>query len=157
MHCNLARAVGVLGDSWTPLILRDVLIGVRQFGEIQRDLGVSTNVLASRLHRLLDHGVLMREPYGSHPHRYEYRLTEKGEAAVPILLALLAWGDEWEGGPDGLPTRIVHRSCGATTVAVAHCAECGEPLDPADIDYCKGPGSRRGPGTEVLPDYLGPQ
>lgn len=153
--CNLARAVEVLGERWTPLILRDLLIGVRQFDEIRRDLGISTSVLTARLHRLTERGVVERRPYGDRG-RHEYHLTPKGEAAVPILLALLAWGDEWEGGPDGPPTQVVHRTCGRTTSARAHCAECGERLEPGDLSYHRGPGSRRAPGTEVLPTYLEP-
>ena len=156
MTCSIARAEGILGDSWTPLILRDLLVGFTQFDEIHRDLGIATNVLADRLGRLVEQGVVTREPYGTHPNRFRYRLTEKGEDAVPILLALLAWGDRWEAGKPGPPTLVVHTTCGKATTAVAHCAECGQKLELDDLEYHKGPASRQGPGTELLRDHLGP-
>jgi DNA-binding HxlR family transcriptional regulator len=156
MSCSMARALDVLGEWWTPLILRDLLVGFRHFDEIQRDLGISTNVLSDRLQHLVEHGVVERHQYGNHPSRYEYRLTPKGQDAVPILLELVAWGDRWEPGDDGAPTLIVHTTCGRATRAVAHCAECGARLEPEDLEYHRGPGSRRGPGTQLLPERLGP-
>lgn len=156
MSCSIARALSILGDWWTPLILRDLLVGFTRFDEIRNDLGVSTNVLSDRLGRLVEHGVVEREPYGSHPNRFRYRLTEKGEDAVPILLALVAWGDRWEAGKPGPPTLVVHTTCGKTTTAVAHCSECGQRLELDDLEYHKGPASRQGPGTELLRDHLGP-
>ncbi len=76
---------------------------------------------------------------------------------MPILLELVAWGDRWEpSDDDGAPTLIVHTTCGQATRAVAHCAECGARLKPDDLEYHKGPGSRRGPGTQLLPERLGP-
>jgi DNA-binding HxlR family transcriptional regulator len=157
MSCSIARALDILGESWTPLILRDLLIGFSRFDELQRDLGISTNVLTDRLRTLVDHGVVERRPYSTRPNRYEYRLTPKGEDAIPILLALVAWGDRWEAGRAGPPTYVVHVPCGRPVAAVAHCSECGEPLDLADLEYQKGPGSRRGPGTELLRERLGPR
>ena len=156
MSCSMARALNILGEWWTPLILRDLLVGFTQFDELHRDLGISTNVLTDRLRRLMDNGVVERRPYGSHSNRFEYRLTAKGRDAVPILLLLVAWGDRWEAGTDGPPTHIVHTSCGKPTKALIHCGECGQRLEPQDLEYHKGPGSRRAPGTQLLRDYLGP-
>ena len=73
MHCSIARALEILGEPWTPLILRDLLIGFTQFEELRRDLGISTNVLADRLAALLDHEVIERRRIGAHPNRFEYR------------------------------------------------------------------------------------
>jgi DNA-binding HxlR family transcriptional regulator len=157
MNCSIARALDVLGGWWAPLIIRDLLVGVRQFDEMRRDLGISTNVLTDRLNRLLDHGVIERSPYGSHPHRYEYRLTPKGEDAVPVLLALLAWGDRWASDGDGPPTEVVHEPCGAPTTPVLRCSDCGETLEAADLRYRNGPGARSGPGTAVLRERLAEQ
>jgi len=156
MHCSIARALEILGEPWTPLILRDLLIGFTQFEELHRDLGISTNVLTDRLAVLIEHDVIERRHVGPHPNRSEYFLTEKGRDAVPILLALVAWGDTWEAGPAGAPTHILHTTCGAATAAVFHCSECGEPLHVDDLEYRRGPGSRRGPGTELLRDRLEP-
>ena len=154
MDCSIARAVDVLGEPWTPLILRDLLLGITQFDDMRRDLGISTNVLADRLRRLVQHRVVERRPYGSHPNRFTYQLTRKGRDAVPILLALVAWGDRWEAGGAGPPTDVIHTKCGKPTNAVVHCAACGLPLDPDELRYRNGRGSRRGPGTVVLRERL---
>ena len=156
MACSIAKTLEIVGEWWTPLILRDLVLGLSQFDEIQTDLGISSNVLSDRLKGLIDHGVIERRPYGSHPDRHEYLLTPKGRDAIPILLALLAWGDKWEAGRPGPPTQVVHLTCGRATAAVAHCSECGEKLETEDLAYHKGPGSRRGRGTELIRDYLAP-
>jgi DNA-binding HxlR family transcriptional regulator len=156
MHCSIARALDILGEPWTPLILRDLLLGFTQFEEIRRNLGISTNVLADRLKVLVANDVVERRPAGSHPNRFEYGLTEKGRDAVPLLLALVAWGDRWEAGRRGPPTEIVHETCGQATRAVVHCSECDEPLLVDELTYHRGPGSRRGPGTELLREHLRP-
>jgi DNA-binding HxlR family transcriptional regulator len=156
MHCSIARSLDILGESWTPLILRDLLLGFSQYEEIREDLGISTNVLSDRLASLVEHGVVERRPYGNHPNRFHYRLTPKGEDAIPIILAMVAWGDRWEAGRPGPPTHVVHHSCGHTTQATVHCSECGERLQLQDLTYHRGPGSRRGHGTELLETHLEP-
>ena len=156
MHCSIAKAMAVLGEPWTPLVLRDILLGFSRFDDLRRDLGISTNVLTDRLAVLVDHGVVERVPVDSEPQHHEYRLTEKGRDAVPILLAMVAWGDRWETGRAGPPTEVVHEACGHATAATVHCSECGEPLVVDDLSYRRGPGSRRGPGTRLLRDRLGP-
>jgi len=154
MNCSIARTVDILAEPWTLLILRDVLMGIRQFDEIRQDLGISTNVLADRLKRLSAHGVVEGRPYGAHPNRFEYHLTEKGRDAVPILLALVAWGDRWEAGRAGAPTDVIHTQCGARTALVAHCSACGEPLAPDALEYRNGRGARTGRGTRLLRERL---
>jgi DNA-binding HxlR family transcriptional regulator len=156
MHCSIARSLGILGESWTPLVLRDLLLGFTQFDEIRQDLGISTNILADRLQRLVEHGVVERKPYGSHPNRFEYRLTPKGEDAIPIILAMVAWGDRWEAEKVGPPTLIVHERCGKPTETVMHCSECGAELHLDELSYHRGPGSRKASGTELLQEHLGP-
>jgi DNA-binding HxlR family transcriptional regulator len=157
MHCSIARAMDILGEPWTPLILRDLLLGIRRFEELRSDLGIATNVLSDRLTALRERGVIERRLLGAHPNRYEYHLTDKGRDAVPVLLALVAWGDRWEAGSAGAPTEIVHPACGHATTAIAHCSVCGERLDVDELEYRRGPGSRKGPGTELLRDRLGPE
>jgi DNA-binding HxlR family transcriptional regulator len=93
--CSIARTLDVAGEWWTPLILRDVAYGVRRFGEIQEDLGISANVLSDRLDGLVAEGILERRVYRERPQRHEYRLTEKGVELIPALLALMQWGDRW--------------------------------------------------------------
>ena len=150
MNCSIARAVNVLCEPWTPLVLRDIFLGIGLFEDIRTDLGISTNVLTDRLRTLVEQGVVERQPYGRHPGRFEYRLSAKGREAVPILLALLAWGDRWQDAGEGAPTEMVHRSCGKVTSAVAHCAACSERLELSDLEFHNGPAGRDGPGTMVL-------
>ena len=95
MDCPIARTADVIGDWWTPLILRDVHVGLTRFDAIQADLGISRKVLTQRLAGLVEHGVLERVPYQSRPERFDYRLTEKGRDLADVLLAMKAWGERW--------------------------------------------------------------
>lgn len=156
MHCSIARAQQVVGESWTPLILRDLLLGFTQFEEIREDLGISTNILSDRLNTLVTHEVVERYPQDDRPDRSSYRLTDKGRDAVSIVLAMLAWGDKWEAEAMGLPTEVVHVSCGHTTHVVMHCAECGETVDLADLTYHQGPASVAAFGTMLIQEHLDP-
>ncbi|MEU1588138.1 winged helix-turn-helix transcriptional regulator [Micromonospora sp. NPDC005710] len=90
--CGIAQALGVLGDWWTFLIVRDVAGGTTRFDALQRELGVSRRALTERLGALVEHGVLERRPYSRHPPRYDYLLTGKGEGLLPVLIALQDWG-----------------------------------------------------------------
>ncbi|WP_410809298.1 winged helix-turn-helix transcriptional regulator [Micromonospora sp. 067-2] len=90
--CGIAQALGVLGDWWTFLIVRDVAGGTTRFDALQRELGVSRRALTERLAALVDHGVLRRRPYSEHPPRHDYLLTTKGEGLLPVLIALQDWG-----------------------------------------------------------------
>jgi DNA-binding HxlR family transcriptional regulator len=92
--CPIARALEVVGERWTLLIVRDVLDGLRRFDELQSSLSVARNVLAARLDRLVEEGVLERVPYSERPRRCEYRLTAKGRELEPALAALRRWGDQ---------------------------------------------------------------
>ncbi|MGW4893104.1 winged helix-turn-helix transcriptional regulator [Kitasatospora sp. NPDC004240] len=150
----LARSAAIVGDPWTMLIVRDVALGLHRFDELQRDLGVATNVLSQRLERLVDAGVLRREPYARGPERYEYRLTAKGRDLVPVLLALTAWGDRWEAGEAGPPLVVRHHGCGHRTRAEVTCAACGAELTADRVDYLPGPGGRRDRGTALIPTVL---
>jgi DNA-binding HxlR family transcriptional regulator len=154
MPCSIARTLAVIGEPWTPLILRDIVFGLTRFDELQRDLGVATNILADRLTTLVDHGLLTREPYRSRPVRYRYELTDKGADAVPVLLALMRWGDRWATDPAGPPVTLVHHGCDAPTEPGMICTGCGEPLDLAGIGARRGPGAQRGPGAYLLPGWL---
>ncbi|MET8044058.1 winged helix-turn-helix transcriptional regulator [Micromonospora sp. NPDC005215] len=90
--CGIAQALGVLGDWWTFLIVRDVAGGTTRFDALQRELGVSRRALTERLAALVEHGVLKRRPYSRHPPRYDYVLTGRGEGLLPVLIALQDWG-----------------------------------------------------------------
>lgn len=96
MQCPIAQSMEVLGEWWSPLILRDTIIfGISRFDELQQNLGIAPNVLTRRLKMLVDAGVLERRQYHQRPPRYEYVPTASGEALRPVLKALADWGREW--------------------------------------------------------------
>jgi DNA-binding HxlR family transcriptional regulator len=131
--CSIARALDAAGEWWTPLILRDVAYGIRRFGEIQDDLGISANVLSDRLETLVAEGLLETRAYQSRPERHEYRLTDKGLDLVPALLALMQWGDRW-AWPDGIgPVRVLHRECGHEARVEVRCPHCERALAPTEL------------------------
>ena len=108
LNCSIARPLAFLGERWALLVLRDLFLGHRRFDEIQASLGVASNVLSQRLGTLVEEGIAERRLYSEHPERFEYRLTEKGQALQPVLLALVNWGDRYTAGPDGPPLETVH-------------------------------------------------
>lgn len=141
--CSIARTLEVLGERWTLLIVRDVLLGLRRFDDFQRSLGVARNVLTDRLGRLVEAGVLERVPYQQHPPRYEYQLTAMGrELAVPVI-GLMHWGDRHLAGAAGPPRLTRHHDCGGALHAELVCDRCGRPVAAQDVDVLPGPGLRR--------------
>ncbi|MFF2643076.1 winged helix-turn-helix transcriptional regulator [Streptomyces niveus] len=133
VDCSVARALSVVGDRWTLLVLRDAFLGVRRFEDFRANTGASRPLLTERLATLVEHGVLRRVRYQERPERYEYRLTEKGVGLYPVIVSLLAWGDRWMAGDDGPPVRLRHETCGHTTTPRLACPDCGEPIDPRDV------------------------
>ncbi|WP_246797811.1 winged helix-turn-helix transcriptional regulator [Burkholderia perseverans] len=140
--CSIARTLAVLGDRWTMLILRNAFYGVRRFDAFQAQLGLTRHVLADRLARLVEEGVFVRRQYQERPPRHEYRLSDKGRDLYPVLLALTAWGDRWKDEGAGPPVLLRHTHCGKLLRPVMVCSECGEPLDPRDIELLPGPGTQ---------------
>jgi DNA-binding HxlR family transcriptional regulator len=147
MACSIARSLDVVGEPWTPLVIRDLWLGRSKFDEIQRNLEISRKVLTQRLQTLVDDGVVERKPYQQDPVRCEYLLTEKGQALMNVLLALMNWGDRWISDGDGAPMLIRHNACGKLAHAVVTCSSCGEPLSADDVGIAPGPGARHGWGT----------
>ena len=138
--CSVARALEVVGERWTLLVLRDAFLGVRRFDDFQRSLGVARNVLTSRLGRLVEEGVLERVAYQQRPERFEYRLTEKGLGLWPVVVSLLRWGDEHYPEDAGPPKILEHRGCGGGLTAHFTCERCGAQLGPRDVLVRNGPG-----------------
>jgi DNA-binding HxlR family transcriptional regulator len=153
--CSIARTLDIVGEWWTLLVLRDLFAGMSRFDQIQQDLGVASNVLAARLKRLLEAGLLEREVGPGDARVRIYRLTEQGRDLYPILLSLMAWGDKWLAEPGRQPVLVVHRTCGEVTAAVPSCSVCGKPLALEELDFQAGPGGRAGPGTASIGAYLG--
>lgn len=137
--CSVARALSVVGDRWTLLVLRDAFMRVRRFEDFQRRIGISRHRLADRLGKLVRAGVLERVRYQERPARWEYRLTAKGRDLYPVIVALVGWGDRWMAGDDGPPIELVHRDCGRVTTPVLTCPHCQAQVTPHDMSARLGP------------------
>ena len=138
--CSVARTVDLLGDWWTPLVLRDAFYGIRRFDDFQQELGIARTTLAERLRRLVDVGLLEKQVYETQPVRYEYLLTEAGRDFYGVILAMTAWGDKWLADDVGVPVTTHHETCGHDTHAEVVCARCKEPLAWEDVTPQPGPG-----------------
>ena len=128
------HALALLADRWSFLIVRDAYLGVHRFGELQRNLGIARNVLADRLAKLVEHGLLERVRYRSDPDWYEYRLTQRGLDLYPAILSFLHWVDAHYGDPDRPAMRFRHRGCGKQTQPLLVCSECRNPFTPQDVE-----------------------
>jgi len=112
---------------------------VHRFSQIVDDLGIAKNLLADRLGKLLEHGIIHKVPYQDRPVRHEYRLTPKGMDLSPALVALMGWGDRW-AADGGAPTVLIHDTCGNALEQVLLCATCDETVRPSQIRSKPGPG-----------------
>jgi DNA-binding HxlR family transcriptional regulator len=142
-NCSIAAALADLGERWTLLVMREVLLGRRRFADIRRHTGVAPNILSDRLQTLVDHGLLERRPYSEQPEAYEYVATAKGRDVSPVLVALLQWGDRY-AAPEGPPRVLVHTGCGHDADPELHCGHCGEAIQPTELRVRPGPGAQRG-------------
>ncbi len=124
--CPIARTTDLIGDWWTPLVLREAFLGRRRFDEFQQALSVSRGVLANRLARLVDEGLLAKRLYQERPPRYEYILTEKGRDFYPVLAAMWRWGSDWLWEEGSEPPIELYDS------------ESGRPLRPRLVDENTG-------------------
>ncbi len=144
-NCTIERAVGVFGDRWSFLVLREVFSGIRRFDDLRIRTRIPRQVLSARLASLIDAGLLRREPYREPGQRTrnEYRLTQKGLDLYPVLVALLDWGNRYAVDPDGPPIEAIHRECGGTVRAALACSEGHELESARDVIFSIGPGARR--------------
>jgi DNA-binding HxlR family transcriptional regulator len=129
----MERAVAVIGDRWTILVLREAFFGVRRYGEMARNLGIARNILAARLKHLLAYGLLERRRYRTDPDWYEYVLTDSGRDLYGTIAALLHWSDTHLPDPETPPLRLRHCACGQLTHAKVTCAACGDELHAGDV------------------------
>ncbi|MDD3446399.1 MAG: helix-turn-helix domain-containing protein [Zavarzinia sp.] len=150
MNCSLARGLDVIGDWWTPLIVRDLFLGIERFDDLAEDLGISRNLLTRRLRALLDNGIVERRIYQRKPTRYAYALSEAGRDLVPAILALTAWGERWAGPAEGSPFVFRHGACGHIFEAEVCCDACRAVLKAEAVDVLPGPGLAAKPGTMVI-------
>ena len=132
-ECSIARALELIGERWSLLIVRDALFGgATRYSDFQRNLGIATNILKTRLDGFVDTGIMRRHKYSDQPELYEYLLTDKGRALAPALVALTKWGDEWATAGDP-PIHYTHSVCGAALTHQTVCAHCGPVSEPAEI------------------------
>lgn len=147
MACSIARAWSVIGEPWTPLIVRDLSLGFTRFDDLRADLGIARSILTDRLRTLEHAGVISKKAYQSvNRTRHEYVLTEMGQELVPLVVAITQWGDRWLDNGNGPPIEFDH-ACGATAQASIVCTHCAKPLTANDVAARAGPATQIGPGT----------
>lgn len=138
--CSIARALEVVGERWSLLIIRDALFaGVTRFSDFQHNLGIATNILTARLDGFVAAGVMERRPHSAQPDQHEYVLTEKGRDLAAALIALTEWGDRW-AAPGEPPIVYRHAECGGAVTHQIVCDTCGPVHDPAQVRVQIGPG-----------------
>lgn len=137
---SVGRALELVGERWTLLILREAFFGVQRFGQLARNLNIPRPTLSSRLRMLVDAGLLERVRYSQDPERYEYRLTEVGHDLFGAVVVLMRWGDEHLPNPDGPPIILRHRTCGEIADPRLICAHCGEEITARNVTPEAGPG-----------------
>lgn len=127
-HCPISQSLGLVGESWTLLILRNCFMGTRRFDDFQKELGLTRHVLADRLKKLVSEGILLKKPQKEHSARFEYRLSPKGKGLSPVFMALGNWGNEWLFEKEQQPNAYLHTTCGKDMTPKMCCSECGEAL-----------------------------
>ncbi|HKU98065.1 MAG TPA: helix-turn-helix domain-containing protein [Vineibacter sp.] len=140
-NCSAARALDILGDKWTMLIVRDAFYGISTFTGFHQRLGMARNILADRLQTLVDHGVLEKIAVRPDVERFTYRLTERGRDLFPLIVALVQWGDKWISGAGGEPVKILDKAKRAPVQSMAVTSRDGRYLEARDVTYAPGPGA----------------
>jgi DNA-binding HxlR family transcriptional regulator len=140
-NCSIARALEVVGERWTLLIVRDAFLGLSRFDEFQASLGIARNVLTDRLNRLVEEGILERVRYSERPERYEYRLTRKGRDLQIALAGLRQWGDQYVSDK---PPRITRRKSDKRPVVAAFVPKGAKVLRGDELESVPGPGLKTG-------------
>ncbi|HWA62349.1 MAG TPA: helix-turn-helix domain-containing protein [Caulobacteraceae bacterium] len=143
-HCSIGRALEALGEKWSLLIVREAFYGLRRFDDFAAALGCGRAVLSQRLKRLTAEGVFEAARYRrpGQRARLEYRLTPKGQALLPTILALSQWADAWAPGPDGPVLMPAHAGCGETVSVTLSCGR-HDALAPGEVALLPGPGAKR--------------
>ncbi len=133
-ECAIPAALEAVGERWSFLILRAAFHGLRHFEEFQSTLGIARNILSNRLARLVEHGILAREPDPADRRRVSYLLTDKGRALLPVLIALRQWGEKWVAGTPSNPVLVdKHSLRPVAPICVRACD--GRPLDLSELDW----------------------
>jgi DNA-binding HxlR family transcriptional regulator len=133
-ECGISAALGVVGERWSFLILRGAFNGLHHFEEFQSTLGIARNILSNRLAKLVDHDLLRREPDASDRRKIQYRLTEKGRALLPVLIAMRQWGERWVSGVPSNPV-LVDRQSRQPIAPMTVVAADGRPLTLGELEW----------------------
>lgn len=149
LNCSIARALAVLGDSWSLLILRDALGGVRSFEGFMRSLGIARNTLTDRLRHLVEEGMLAQIDVGKRGTRFEYVPTQKAKDFQAPLMAIMQWGDRWVSGPGNEPVIAVDRESGAAIEPMIVRSKSGRAVSSDELLYKPGRGA-----SKSTRDYL---
>jgi DNA-binding HxlR family transcriptional regulator len=136
-NCSVARALELVGERWTLLIIRDAFLGLSRFEQFQENLGIARNVLTDRLGRLVEEGILERVRYSERPERYEYRLTQKGRDLNLAITSLRQWGDKYLSEK---PPRLLRRKSDRKPVIVAYVPKGADVLRADEVESVPGPG-----------------
>src|SRR5213593_1665994 len=140
-ECSMARAMEVVGDRWSILILREAYYGVKRFDEFEYYIGIAPNILSTRLKKFVDAGVMTRVPLPEHAGRYEYVLTKKGRDFFPTYLALKKWGDDWLAEAAGPQVVFKDRTRGRPIEYPLPLSAHGKPLQLEDVEIVAGSGA----------------
>ena len=140
-NCSIARALEVIGDWWTLLIVREAMLGTRRFGDFAAELRISRNILTRRLQHLVRRGVLARVNAGTHGRRYEYELTAMGKDLATLVTALRQWGDRWVFGEGHEPLLVLDRRTGRPIPRLRILDARGAPIAARDLEIVPGPGA----------------
>ncbi|KAF1044908.1 MAG: putative HTH-type transcriptional regulator [Herbaspirillum frisingense] len=141
-HCPVGRSLDIVGDRWALLIVRDAFDGLRRFGEFRDNLGVARNILADRLKKLTDAGILDSAPASDGSAYLEYVLTKKGEALLPVVIGLRQWGEQHLFAPGETHSRLVEKKNGKTVPRMLPVGAEGKPLSAQQVEVVKAPARR---------------
>lgn len=144
VDCAVAQSLGLVGDRWTLMILRDAFHGIRTFDGFRESLGISTSVLSERLKTLVDAGILRRRRSDTDGRSFQYRLTKCGMALYPVLVGLWQWGEQWAPSGKGRRLDLLEKATGRPIAGAAVLSHDGRVLQPWEVRSMAGPGAPRG-------------
>ncbi|MDP6978529.1 MAG: helix-turn-helix domain-containing protein [Myxococcota bacterium] len=144
---SVARALVVIGDRWTQLMLREAFLGATRFETYRKRTGATKTTLTRRLKKLQENGLLQRRRYQTRPDRFEYHLTAKGLSLYPAVVMIWKWETRWGQRSNTLPAALVRRSCGHRAAPMLSCVHCAEEIKLGDCSFVDGPGA----GYETAP------
>ena len=139
MNCSLAQTLEVIGERWTLMILRDAFFGAKRFRQFEQSLGISKNILTTRLNQLVDDGIMEKRPSPDGAHQ-EYLLTDRGYDLQPVLLSIMHWGDKHKANPAGDRLVFVERGTGKPIRPMSAVSNDGRTLSGREIKATAGPG-----------------